>query len=906
MIIRILFLLLISFSAFGQAQNLLGFTRLSEATTVIGSLDEYYIDDKDEGAGLNQVVYSIPWTNLDVGTAYGTIPPSIKYSNTGTNDGNNTNDATITGTFYGTRVELIAQKYPHHGIAAVKVDGASTVTVNGVLVGAVATNVETNVDLYSASANPGQNVVYKAEGLSAGTHTITIRVTGSKNASASDYYVTFDALKINGEDVAPPTSDADYFVAQTGCTGSCSDSNDGLTRLTAKLTIQAAVNLAGPGSIVEVDDGIYRETITVPVSGTSLLPIVIQAADQANVIISGLNTISDGSWSVHSGSIYKTTTLSMPTRATIGFGSAGQANQANDAITNEGIFDYQVFDGGVMQIEARWPKGVQQYTDLHKQTSTGSSTAPASTDTRRHTSDMVSFNQASVVDNALQVSNGFPVAAGGMVGGWINTHGWFIAESRQITSHGGTSGNTLGWSGNIWSDERVRKYYWVTGKLGLLTQQREFHFESGTLYFWAAGGGSPTGVEYKARNWGFVLKDRSYVTIKGFTFKGCEPVMGNTNTSYCTVDNIRATHTNHTVRLTRTYWQGYGTAHLTGIKLIGINNVIKNSELDYGGSQAIWIGAGGVVQNNKIQHYGYDGMWGAGVSFWGEQEVNNIKVLNNEIGYMGRGCIDNGYAFSEQDVSRSTKNNEIGYNNMYGFCSLNQDGGAFYAWGWQNQSGGRYHHNWVHDDAAYPSPVGLWGGAGGDGIMAGFYLDMGSGANEGQAPLTMDHNVFWNIGTSAGWINGDWADIYTHPAFIQTWDGNQATANWDWADRVKKQPNLIYNNTMYGDRHSYDTRQPTVIDINRNNIYNGNTNFNWGSNGGNSANSLTQASNPLFVGGSLSTPATYFQLQSGSPARNIGTGLAVNSSDVDGKDAGAYYFGQTGWTAGYSAVTYTP
>lgn len=888
-----IFFLLASLSSYGQAFNLLGFNTRREALAVIGQPTEnFYIDEDDEGAGLNQLVYSAPWTPLTVGAS--AYDNGIRYSNV--------TNASVTGTFYGTKVEMIAQKYPHHGIAEVRVDGAAMVSVNGGAASAVSANVDTNVDLYSATPNAGQNVVYKADGLSLGTHTITITVSGTKNASSTDYYVTLDALKINGEDAVAPPSNADYFVAQTGCTGSCSDSNDGLTRLTAKLTIQAAVNLAGPGSVVEVDDGTYRETITVPVSGTSGLPITIQAADQANVIISGLNTISDGSWSVHSGSIYKTTTLSMPTRATIGFGNPGQANQANAAMTNTGILDYQVFDGGVMQIEARWPKGVQQYTDLLTLSATGSSTAPASTDTRRHTSDMTTFSTTQITDNALNVSNGFPIASGGLVGATLNTHGWFIAETRTVSTHSGT---TITFP-NIWNDDKVRKYYWLTGKLGFLTQQREFHFESGTLYFWAAGGGSPTGVEYKARNWGFNLSDRQYIVIKGFTFKGCEPVYGNTNTSYCTVDNIRATHTNHTVRLTRTYWQGYGTSQLTGVKLIGVNNVFKNSELDWGGSQGVWIGAGGIVQNNKIEHYGYDGMWGCGVAFWGENDVSNIKVLNNSIGYMGRGCIDNGYAFSEQDVSRRTTNNEIGYNNMYEFCMLNQDGGVFYSWGWHNLSGLRIHHNWLHDDAAVPSPTPLYGGAGADGIMAGIYFDMGSGANPNQTPAMVDHNVFWNIGGGAGWVDNDWADIYTLPSFVQTWDGNPNTANWDWADRVSKQPTLYYNNTFWGDRKSYVTYQNNVQDVQRNNIYGGEVNQNWGANPGNVANSITQSTNPLFVGGSLSAPASYFQLQSGSPARSIGTSVSVNTEDTAPKDAGAYYYSQTGWTAGYSSVTYTP
>lgn len=841
-------------------------------------------DNDVVGTGMYQHNYTGTWT---LGTNNpGDYEDTIHYSNV-------TNDI-VTFQFTGFKVEWISEKFTSHGIIEVSIDGV----------------VQQTVDQYAPGATPTfQQILYTSSTLSQGVHTIQLRVTGTKNAASTNTYLVHDAFKVYSSEVVPATGDK-YVNQVTG-----NDLNTGTFDFPFA-TIQRGVDTIAPGKEVWVYNGTYRETITPPISGTLGNEIIIKAAPGQTPVISGLDLVTTP-WVNHTGNIYKTT-MTMPTRSTPGFGSAGQADQANEAMTNTNLLDYQVFQNGTMQIEARWPKGVQQYTDLLTLSATGSSTAPASTDTRRHTSDMVTFSTTQITDNALNVTNGFPIASGGLVGATLNTHGWFIAETRTISTHGGTGGTTITFPG-IWNDEKVRKYYWLSGKLGFLTQQREFHYESNTLYFWQAGGGVPTNVEYKARNWGFNLKNRSYIKIEGLTFKGCEPVQGNTSTNYCTVDGIRATHTNHTARLSRTYWQGYGTSQLTGLKLAGTGNILQNSELDWGGSQGVWIGAGGTVQNNKIEHYGYDGMWGCGVSFWGEQNISNIKVLNNSIGHMGRGCIDNGYAFSEDDVSRYTTNNEIAYNDFYGFCKLNQDGGAFYSWGWHNLSGTRIHHNWFHDHAAVPSPTPLYGGAGADGIMAAIYFDMGSGANVGQNPCIVDHNVFWNIGNGAGWVDLDWADVYTLPSFVQN------TPDYpDYQDRVSKQATHYYNNTFWGDRKSYVTYQSPVKDIMRNNISRREINPNWGPGGVNinysimainqlfTANTIygannrgggngSQATDPLFNGGTLTTPEIYFGLQASSQGVNNGTALPPYTDGSSGTpDIGAYERGVTPWKAGYT------
>ena len=93
-----------------------------------------------------------------------------------------------TFTFTGTRAQIYGAKASHHGIAAFSVDGGGT----------------TNVDLYAAT-RVDDVVVYDTGTLSAGTHVVHIRDTGTKNASSSDIVITVDAAAYVPSGSATPT-----------------------------------------------------------------------------------------------------------------------------------------------------------------------------------------------------------------------------------------------------------------------------------------------------------------------------------------------------------------------------------------------------------------------------------------------------------------------------------------------------------------------------------------------------------------------------------------------------------------------------------------------------------------------------------------------------------------------------
>jgi hypothetical protein len=106
----------------------------------------------------------------------GTVIPNA-YQGTVSIDGT-TNDS-VTISFSGTQIKLYTGERSNRGIAAVSIDGGP----------------ETNVDMYSAT-DAGDVLVFTSPVLTAGTHTLKVRVTGTHDASSSGTIVCIDRVDI--------------------------------------------------------------------------------------------------------------------------------------------------------------------------------------------------------------------------------------------------------------------------------------------------------------------------------------------------------------------------------------------------------------------------------------------------------------------------------------------------------------------------------------------------------------------------------------------------------------------------------------------------------------------------------------------------------------------------------------
>ncbi len=133
------------------------------------SSGETTVDDATTGTGQNQFEYVGTWNSA---TGTGKYNGSDHYSNT--------TNSYYQVDFNGTQIKLYGTKDVHHGIAAVSIDGGA----------------EVDVDLY-ASSRADNTLIWTSPTLSSGSHTVKVRVKGTKNSSSSGFYLTADRVVVS-------------------------------------------------------------------------------------------------------------------------------------------------------------------------------------------------------------------------------------------------------------------------------------------------------------------------------------------------------------------------------------------------------------------------------------------------------------------------------------------------------------------------------------------------------------------------------------------------------------------------------------------------------------------------------------------------------------------------------------
>lgn len=581
-------------------------------------------------------------------------------------------------------------------------------------------------------------------------------------------------------------------------------SGNGASTQSAFRTIGEAAAQMRAGDTCYIRGGTYRETVVPANSGTLGRPMVFTHYDGEAVTVSGADEI-DGGWTVYRDNIYRKT-ITLPVTG------------YNNSITgNTALLANQVFASGKMMIEARWPN-VDNSDDLLNRNDFRPVTAGA----------WISGNGTTLQDSAI------PDIPGGWTGGVIWFIGWFIPQTSGISASSPGQVQFPTKAGDEFHD-----YYYLTGRLGALDTEKEWFYDGNALYLWAPGGGVPANVEVKKRNYAFDLRGKSYITVSNISVFAAS-ITTDERSESIVLDRLRVQYNSHFVTLPdRDVINSHSRE--TGVRLMGPDNAIRNSIVEYSAGHGIVLGGEGcIAENNLVHDISYGGTYCCGILPAPGDARNTIT--HNTIHRTGRSGIDIVY-----------RNKDIGYNDIYDFGYLNTDTAAIYSARSMELTGTRIHHNWLHDaktDVGHKFPVG-----------AGIYLDQNT------KPTQIDHNVCWN----------------NHRNDIRV---EQESAPF----------HQIHNNTLASTEpgfwlsfHSYPAGNPAK---NMNNIYRFAIKPDTGDN-----TEIRAETDPLFLG--EGERGLRFRLQAGSPAIDCGVLVAGITDDVtDGKpDAGAYEYGSD-WRAG--------
>ena len=513
---------------------------------------------------------------------------------------------------------------------------------------------------------------------------------------------------------------ATYYVATNG-----NDNNSG-TRTNAPLaTITNAYSLAGPGDVIYLRGGTYRQQVTLPatVAGSPGSPITLTAYTNETPVISGLDVLSL-TWTATNNPL----ATNNPTNVWV----ASYTAPTNSYTTNLPTSILQLFYKGKPMLNARWPRCP---TNADGSWNFFATNAWAYSDTNASYGTMADSDLANLSSNAV---NGAMAV--------LNVGHQYYTWTRVATYTTPTT-FTYATNGIQNSQSFADDCFYLFGKREFLDSPGEWYYDAtnSLLYFITPDGASPTNglVEVKTRPWSFMATSSAndYLTIQGITFLGTAFQFGGGggNKSIGIVFSSNTVNysswTEYLKPLTNTPGYGQDTifptmwvdgssvsgntftnGSLNGLLILGITNSIENNTFsDFDLSSSLYYpplqvnlpytyyttnaggspGAGGaVVRYNTLQRSG-------GIQLQVAQQTNDVYL--NQVSDSFLAC--------------------------YGG---NIDVAAIY---FQNYfiSGTRVHHNWVQGGYAGTPPQG-WGGG------------LGIRGDDSTCGATVDHNVTWNLG----------------------------------------------------------------------------------------------------------------------------------------------------------------
>lgn len=351
-----------------------------------------------------------------------------------------------------------------------------------------------------------------------------------------------------------------FFVAPGG-----KDSYPG-TKKKPLATIQTAVNLLLPGDSLLILDGVYRETVTFPRSGTREKPITILATRGARVLVSGCDPLETG-WTRYKNNIWK-----VPMPWTLGLGRN------------------QVFCDGRIMIEARYPNkpdpGLEMYVaDLSPLWPTFGEFS---------ISDPVN-KPGRVVSKLLDGDP--PDHWKGAIYYGIHFEGW-SSQSGVIESSESGAINVGERTGQWWFASKEN--YWqkheegrgmIVDHMNALDQPGEWHYLDGFLYFIPPSGTTPKKVDVKRRQIAFDLSGREYIRIAGINVQGASARLD--NSAYCVFDRCNFDYISHFTRFFNMdeVERGQNTIKTgeTGIFCSGHDNSFLNCSIRHSAGAGIFI-----------------------------------------------------------------------------------------------------------------------------------------------------------------------------------------------------------------------------------------------------------------------------------------------------------------------------